>query len=301
MEPRHHAEAIQPLTLRALLGDCLTLVLRNDLPDEEPVSLHLHRSSLRVGATGQPAIATEPSAHIGSGETVTYEWAIPQDAPEGTHYFHSESLAREQTSHGLFGALIVEPPGSRWLDSLSGEPTAVGWQAIIVDPAGPDFREFAIYYHEVGDEDTKLRDRDDEFVPIVDPLTKAYRPGSRALNYRSEPFSNRLALQESMGSTPDESLAYSSYTFGDPATPLARSYLGDPVKERLIHGGSEVAHVHHVHGGSIRWRRDGDVEPSDSPGSETGSASRVKQAAVRSGHSSETAASKSSRARRGSD
>ena len=102
-------DVIQPLTLRALPGDCLTLVLRNDLPDEEPVSLHLHRSSLRVAATGQPAIATEPSAHIGSGETVAYEWAIPPDAPEGTHYFHSESLARDQTSHGLFGALIVEP------------------------------------------------------------------------------------------------------------------------------------------------------------------------------------------------
>ena len=32
-------------------------------------------------------------------------------------------------------------------------------------------------------------------MPIVDPVTKAYRPGTRALDYRSEPFSNRLALQ----------------------------------------------------------------------------------------------------------
>ncbi len=39
-----------------------------------------------------------------------------------------------------------------------------------------------------------------------------------------------------------------------------RSYLGDPVKQRIVHGGSEVFHVHHVHGGGIRWRRQPGVE-----------------------------------------
>ena len=48
------------------------------------------------------------------------------------------------------------------------------------------------------------------------------------------------------------SLAYSSYALGDPATPIARTYLGDPVKQRVVHGGSEVFHVHHVHSGAIR-------------------------------------------------
>ena len=43
---------------------------------------------------------------------------------------------------------------------------------------------------------------------------------------------------------------------------MARSYLDDPVKQRLVHGGSEVFHVHHVHGGAIRWRRQPDVEPT---------------------------------------
>ena len=112
----------------------------------------------------------------------------------------------------------------------------------------------------MGDENTKIKDAKDGFVPVVDTLTNAYRPGTRALDYRSEPFSNRLALQAASGGTPDESVAYSSYAFGDPATPMLRSYLGDPVKERVIHAGSEVAHVAHVHGGSVRWRRDGLVE-----------------------------------------
>ena len=82
------------------------------------------------------------------------------------------------------------------------------------------------------------------------------------MNYRSEPFMNRLALQQQTVGRFDKSAAYSSYVFGDPATPIARSYLGDPVKQRVVHGGSEVFHVHHVHGGSIRWRRQPGAEPT---------------------------------------
>src|SRR4051812_46541524 len=73
---------------------------------------------------------------------------------------------------------------------------------------------------------------------------------------------NRLDLQYKKFGVVDNSLAYSSYSFGDPATPIARSYLGDPVKQRLVHGGAEVFHVHHVHGGAIRWRRQSDVDPT---------------------------------------
>ena len=50
-------------------------------------------------------------------------------------------------------------------------------------------------------------------------------------------------------------MAYSSYTFGDAAPTIPRSYLGDPAKFRIVHGGSEVFHSHHPHGGSIRWQR----------------------------------------------
>ena len=137
-----------------------------------------------------------------------------------------------------------------------------GWAAIIQDPKGSDFREFAIVYHEIGSESYRQLDKDGEQVVQVDPFTKAYRPGSRAINYRSEPFMNRLQLQLETTGRVDTSQAYSSYVFGDLATPVARSYVGDPVKQRLIHGGSEVFHVHHVHGGAIRWRRQPGAEPT---------------------------------------
>jgi hypothetical protein len=43
---------------------------------------------------------------------------------------------------------------------------------------------------------------------------------------------------------------------------MLRGYLGDPVKQRVVHAGSEVFHVHHVHGGSTRWLRQPAAEPS---------------------------------------
>ncbi|HVM05814.1 MAG TPA: multicopper oxidase domain-containing protein [Acidimicrobiales bacterium] len=248
-------DAIQPLTLRARPGECLRVRLRNALPGDEAASFHLHGGALVVAGTNIAAVAAQPRALARPGSSVTYEWAIGAAEPEGTHYFHSHGATRVQTGHGLFGAVIVEPAGSQWSDPLTGEPAATGWAATVRTAGGSDFRESVVYYHEIGHENYQLRDRAGGLVPLVDPITSAYRPGARALNYRSEPFSNRLALQHSVTGRPDVSLAYSSYAFGDPATPMARSYVGDPVKQRVVHAGSEVFHVHHVHGGAVRWRR----------------------------------------------
>jgi len=49
-------------------------------------------------------------------------------------------------------------------------------------------------------------------------LTDTYRPGGRAINYRSEPFGiNNMHLQHEYFGFEDESMGYSSYTFGDPS------------------------------------------------------------------------------------
>ena len=186
---------------------------------------------------------------------VTYEWAVPADEREGAHHLHSHGDTRAQTAHGLFGAVVVEPGGSTWVDQISGAADTVSWAAIVQSPDEPAFREFVIFYHEVGTESEVPLDTNDAELPLADPITGSYKPSGRALNYRSEPFMNRLQLQIEQGQPPDESIAYSSYAFGDPATPMMRAYVGERVKPRVIHGGSEVFHVHHVHGGSIRWPR----------------------------------------------
>lgn len=260
---------IQPLVIRGNQGDCVKVTLRNSLEFGEDVSLHINGSSMVVSKTGQPATTTNPDA-IAYGpdedceencETVPVEmeWYIHPDTQEGGRQFHSYSNDRELTVMGLFGVFVVEPAGSNYLDPLGTGPAPEmpsGWQAIIQNGMGPDFREFVLIYHEVGDEAFRPVNKHGDFLPQRDPLTDAYRPGARALNYRSEPFGiNNMHVQHEYFGFEDESMAYSSYTFGDAGPTIPRSYLGDPAKYRLVHGGSEVFHSHHPHGGAIRWTR----------------------------------------------
>ncbi|MCB0992598.1 MAG: hypothetical protein KDB16_16590, partial [Acidimicrobiales bacterium] len=204
-----------------------------------------------TAANGAGFVGLNPDTLAAPGATLTYRFSIPSDpAVEGAYTFHSMNDPRQTMAHGLFGTLVIEPAGSIYLDPEdSSVQIESGWEAIIVDPRGVDFREFVINMHEVGDEIFEVLDANDNPLPLVDDITGSYRPASRALNYRSEPFRNRLGLGA------DKSLAYSSYTFGDPATPIPRSYLGEPTKTRLTHPGSEMFHVYHLHGGGDRWPR----------------------------------------------
>src|SRR5205085_6309638 len=119
-------DAIQPLVLRVHQGECLRVRLTNQLPDE-PASLHVHGSALRVSGTQAPATADEPTATAAPGASVAYEWMVPTDEPEATHAMHSHGNDRAQSGHGLFGAVVVEPKGTRWLDPRTGQETATGW------------------------------------------------------------------------------------------------------------------------------------------------------------------------------
>ena len=250
---------IQPLVIRGNQGDCVKFTFRNQLEFGEEASLHIHGSNMVISKTGQSATTTNRDTVAEEGKTVEMEWYIHPDTQEGGRQFHTFSNDRELTVMGLMGTFVVEPHGSEYLNPLGNgdaTPMASGWQAIIKNGTGPDFREFVLIYHEVGDEAFRPVNKHGDFLPQRDPLTDAYRPGARALNYRSEPFGiNNMHVQHEYFGFEDESMGYSSYTFGDAPTTIPRSYLGDPAKFRLVHGGSEVFHSHHPHGGTIRWPR----------------------------------------------
>ena len=251
---------IQPLVIRGNQGDCVKFTLHNKLEFGEEVSLHINGSDMVMSDTGKPALTTNPASVAGEGQTVKMEWYIHPDTQEGGRQFHTNgSNDRELTVMGLAGAFIVEPRNSKYWEPLGTGPATEaksGWQVMIENGTGPGFREFVVIYHEIGDEAFRPVNKHGDFLPQRDPLTDAYRPGARALNYRSEPFGiNNMHIQHEYFGFEDESMAYSSYTFGDAAPTIPRSYLGDPAKFRIIHGGSEVFHSHHPHGGSIRWQR----------------------------------------------
>ena len=45
----------------------------------------------------------------------------------------------------------------------------------------------------------------------------------------------------------NEEQHHSSWMFGDPATPILKAYIGDPVRIRLLHAGVLETHVFHLH------------------------------------------------------
>ncbi|MEU7384793.1 MULTISPECIES: hypothetical protein [unclassified Streptomyces] len=316
-------DPIQPLVLRARLGECVVINLTNKLtraPRSGPLgnppitqpggvpSVSVDMSGVAYDASrgegGQAAGRNPDSVMAAPGQTKQYRYYLDPTMGEGAKVFRSGGESTQLTAHGLFGTLVAEPANARWLDPVSGadrtdDANWNNWEAMIKPATGPAFREFTVIYHEIGDENFNLRRplrENDEgipiggdpgipvgdqveygrFLPMIDVRpptptipneggggTNAYRPASRAINYRSEPFYRRLQLEAERGAQAQEankSLAYSSYTYGDPATPMPRSYLGEPTKTRLVDAGVQQLHVHHVHGGGTRWRLNPDAD-----------------------------------------
>ena len=110
-------DMIQPLVLRANQGDCVKMTLRNQMESEDG-SLFISASSMIVSATGKPATTTNPESIVAPGKAQEFEWYIHPQMQEGVRQFHSYSHDRELTVLGLFGAFIVEPKGSKYLDPL---------------------------------------------------------------------------------------------------------------------------------------------------------------------------------------
>ena len=241
-------DAIQPLVVRANMGDCVQVNFTNDASGGR-FGAHIDGLAFAVDSSGD-AVGRNPASDPARGELRTYTFYVPDDATlEGAHYIRPGPGSRQAVAHGLFGALVVEPAGSTYLSPETGQPVESGWEAMIAPQGNKSFREDVQVYHEVGDENFRILNKAGGELPLVDPHTDSYRPGARAMNYRSEPFMNRLERNPKQ-----ESQGYGSYAFGDPATPTMQGYLGDPTKIRILHGGSEMFHIFHLHGGGIRWR-----------------------------------------------
>ncbi len=258
-----HGDAIQPLVVRANIGECVEVTYLNDASGGD-FGLHIEGLQFSPVDSGN-TVGANASAAVPRGSTRVYRFSVPDDLrSEGAHYLHPGPGYRAAVNHGLFGSLVVEPAGSTYWDPAdSSKPLESGWEAI-VKPSSPSahctptawlptcaFREGALLHHEVGNDNEVIQTSTGADAPLVDDVTGTYRPGAFALNYRSEPFRNRL-----LDYPKEKSHSYSSYVFGDPATPIMRGYLSDPTKIRLLHAGGEKFHVYHLHGGGDRWRFD---------------------------------------------
>ncbi|MEA4825523.1 MAG: copper oxidase, partial [Clostridium sp.] len=139
---------------------------------------------------------------------------------------------RNHRHHGLFGAIIIEPTGSKYIHSQTGKEMEDAYfeQIVISNPGMPDFREFVVFMQD----GLSLYDKDDN--PIPDPVDAGHDmarldfedQGQKGFNYRSERFENRLKKDSRVH------LVMSSRIHGDPATPVFGAYPGDPIRIRLL-------------------------------------------------------------------
>ena len=233
---------VRPLVIRANAGDCVDIVFENQL--DFAASMHIQGVQYNVLNSDGTAAGFNPSSVAQPGQVIRYRWFADR---EGIFMFsdlgNPVSNETGSNAHGLWGALLVEAPGSTWTDPVTGGEINSGLYADIHHPTMPDFREYALFFH-------------DEME--IDPKNGHHHRGveeemeTHAINYRSEPSRIRHGGVGCHG----EECMMSSWVHGDPATPVLHAYLGDPVKIRLIHGGIKETHVFHQH--LYQWRLNSD-------------------------------------------
>lgn len=242
-DPLHPAPLAVPLVIRACEADTVVVNLRNLLPFA--VGMNIKGLPANPQTSDGAAMGDNDSSVAPPGETITYTWQADR---QGIYHFSDlgNPLSSEDGSnvHGLFGALIVEARGSWWTHPETGEPVDSGTVVDVHHPLMPDFREYAVFFHD----EPEMKDKDGN-----DPINpETNQPESTMpISYRSEPMRNRMRLIME-GALPDhtlsgEEVAHDSWPFGDPATPILRGYRGDPYRIRLIHGGIKETHVFHLH------------------------------------------------------
>lgn len=241
-------EEVRPLVIRANVGDTIRVNFENKL--KRPASIHVQGMRYDVLTSDGSNVGYNPDTT--TLRSIRYTWYADK---EGVFLFSdmADTRSNEQGTnvHGLFGALIVEAPGSTWYDPVTGDPLESGLFADIYNPTKPAFREYAVFFHD----ELEIKTKDGE-TP-VDPHT-GLPSGTTAISYRSEPMRNRLPLDHHAGHTDTaEDISMSSWAYGDPAPPILKAYVGDPSKIRLIHGGVKETHVFHLH--NHQWR----LEPDD--------------------------------------
>ena len=123
----------------------------------------------------------EPGRDGGARRNGDYEWMVAADEPEGTHYFHSHGDDRDADQprpvrRGDRRADGLAIPRSA---SAARSCAAAGTRSSTA-ARGSDFREFALYYHEIGDENYQLLDRNGALRAAGRPAHERVPAGRRA-------------------------------------------------------------------------------------------------------------------------
>jgi Tol biopolymer transport system component len=242
-------------------------------------------TNLKFGA-GPDLDGNKIGDYVGAQTTVQRWWADPllnnagDDRTIRTVFTHDHFGPSSHQHHGLYGALVVEPQGSKWetlagtamATRLDGGPTSYAAN-IVPGDATKSYREFnlaiadfaLVYRQDLTPVNPPGRNEiglpfilEAPVVPRPEAIS-ADDPGTGLINYRNEPIPLRIANGAVLKTGPlgDLSNVFRSKDnqgvalHGDPFTPLLQAYEGDKVQIRLIQGAQEEQHVFSLHGG--KW------------------------------------------------
>ncbi|MGN0140952.1 MAG: multicopper oxidase domain-containing protein [Roseburia sp.] len=259
----------RPLILRANAGEWIEVTLHNLFEQPVPyfdyprVPLDMkHRPSMRVSLNPQ-FLYYDPVCDsginvgynnreqtVGPGESKKYLWYA--DKEYGGCLLQSFGDMRNHRYHGLFGAVIIEPPGAVWYRSFSLAKALHEEETVIAAPGTESFRECVVMIQN----GIRMLDKDGKLVKTIPEEDgegiDAEDTGEKGYNYRSERFANRLQKDSRI------SRIFSSRVHGDPATPVFKAYAGERVIFRTMMPADKPRNVSFcIHGN--RWR----AQPKD--------------------------------------
>lgn len=237
----------KPLIIRANAGDWIEIKLHNLFDEDRPIPYFdyptvplekKHKPSMRVSLNPQ-FLKYDPVKHSGinvgynhreqtvaPGESKSYLWKA--DKEYGACIIQSFGDIRNHRYHGLFGVVIIEPPGAVWYKNFSLKNGTYAEQAVITAPGVETFRENVVFIQN----GIRLLDKEGNLIKttVGEPGEEvdAEDTGEKGYNYRSERFANRLKKDSRIRKV------FSSKIHGDPATPVFKSFAGDRVIFRTV-------------------------------------------------------------------
>ena len=224
---RANPQLAEPVVIRAAVGDCIKVVLHNDLPtafppEPEP-TVPKPGDAGAAGAHGAPAvpparvgihpdglvqfdpatsdgarIGRNPDTTVGRGEERTYTWYADHEGQAplvDVANIDSTGNDGNTVQHGLFGALIVHPAGSSWHNQVTGRDMldpATGRALethVNADVHVPGGTSFRSFAAIIMDEIEGVKDRTHNNPTAPD---SGLADSTFGINYRSEPLRNRL-------------------------------------------------------------------------------------------------------------
>jgi hypothetical protein len=230
------AEGAQPmpLTLRANIGDCVKVNLKNKMKESRAsfsaIGLAFDpKDSLGANVGNNPGDQT-----IAPGESRTYTYYADPFLGENASLVWDWGNVMTNPRNGLFGAVIIGPKGSTYRDPKTGADVSLknAWVAdVIINRSIPgnemrsNYRDAALFFQ---DEDNIIGT---SFMPYVQNVA-----GLTGVNYRSEPYKYREEAGCSLGKMFQPCAADKPE---DPVTPIIEAHAGDPVRIHVFGANNE--------------------------------------------------------------